>query len=108
MVTKLQYLGFYHNVFSGSIPNWIGELTAMTNLDFSTNRLNGTIPQEIGGMANLHHLYLDSNQLTGKIPNMIGNLSDLLWCEMHMKLIQFLIQLVVCGIWVIYLYMETT
>jgi len=58
-----------------SIPEQIGELTALTSLDLSVNQLT-TLPESIGGLNALTSLDLSVNQLTA-LPESIGGLNAL-------------------------------
>lgn len=95
------------NITSG-IPNSIGELTNLKNLDISAckgledshipasltsmtslevvelyrNGLAGSIPDDIGNLVNLKTLDLANNKLTGSIPSSIGKLVKLSRIEM--------------------------
>jgi len=58
-----------------SIPEQIGELTALTILDLSVNQLTA-LPESIGGLTALTNLYLSGNRLTA-LPESIGGLNAL-------------------------------
>jgi len=58
-----------------SIPEQIGELTALTSLDLSVNQLTA-LPESIGGLNALTRLVLSFNQLTA-LPESIGGLNAL-------------------------------
>jgi Leucine-rich repeat (LRR) protein len=58
-----------------SIPEEIGELTALKYLNLSNNRLTA-IPEQIEKLTQLQKLNLKKNQLT-EIPTQIGNLTSL-------------------------------
>ncbi|MFN2262607.1 MAG: leucine-rich repeat domain-containing protein, partial [Psychroflexus sp.] len=71
--TKLQI--FYTNDNSlKTIPNWIGELTAITNLSFSNNNLT-TIPSSISNLTKVNDLSLNNNKIIS-LPAEIGNMSN--------------------------------
>lgn len=58
------------NLFSGPIPEKIGELMPiLTDLDISWNNLNGRIPLSIGNLQGLFQLILSNNNLSGEIPH---------------------------------------
>lgn len=60
-----------------TLPEEIGNLTALTSLDLSGSSLYGPIPKEIGNLAQLNTLYLQDNKLSGAIPTEIGELRKL-------------------------------
>ncbi|CAB1108816.1 unnamed protein product [Ectocarpus sp. CCAP 1310/34] len=51
---------------AGSIPEALGALSELKNLDMSKNKLTGSIPRELGGLGKLEQLWLSGNELTGK------------------------------------------
>ena len=61
----------------GPIPESIGHLKKLNELDLSYNALNEEIPSKIGGLRNIRLLKLDNNQFSGVIPKKIGNLRTL-------------------------------
>ncbi|KAJ0980380.1 hypothetical protein J5N97_008635 [Dioscorea zingiberensis] len=61
----------------GEIPPWIGDLTALVDLEFADNSISGGIPPEISKLRNLNQLEIYNNLLTGGIPAGFGNLSNL-------------------------------
>jgi uncharacterized protein (TIGR02145 family) len=65
------------NNLSGFIPDEIGDLTNLYELDLSFNNLSGIIPWTIGNLSNLYFLYLYVNNLSGEIPWTIGNCYNL-------------------------------
>ncbi|XP_042013857.1 receptor-like protein 7 isoform X2 [Salvia splendens] len=65
------------NNFYGKIPNAIGDLTSLHQLNFSHNSLNGIIPKSFGQLKNLESLDLSVNQLAGPIPEELGGLTFL-------------------------------
>ncbi|MBQ3189691.1 MAG: hypothetical protein IJB61_00325 [Bacteroides sp] len=78
-LTELTELNFWYNrQLSGSIPESIGNLTELTELNLWGNQLSGSIPENIDNLTSLIRLKLGSNQLTGSIPESIGNLTNLL------------------------------
>lgn len=70
-------LTLYSNNLDGSIPQGLGNLTELTNLDLSDNHLTGSIPANFGGLTKLTSLSLYKNSLSGSIPEEFGNLSNL-------------------------------
>ncbi len=72
------------NNLKGHIPNEIGNLTDLENLEIKSNQIEGTIPIELWNLSNLKVLILGSisfwdihNQITGQISPNIGNLKNL-------------------------------
>ncbi|XP_042012578.1 receptor-like protein 7 isoform X2 [Salvia splendens] len=83
-VVELPYIRFdfctidlSSNNFYGKIPNAIGDLTSLNQLNFSHNSLNGIIPKSFGQLKNLESLDLSVNQLAGPIPEELGGLTFL-------------------------------
>ncbi|KAH0759629.1 hypothetical protein KY290_023122 [Solanum tuberosum] len=96
-------LTFYADAcnINGKIPNEVGNLSNLLNLDLSDNNLIGSIPTSIhnlrslqrfnlsynkltgfigDNLCKLQHLgeiYLGQNQLSGSIPNCLGNVTSL-------------------------------
>jgi hypothetical protein len=84
-ITKIE---LPNNLLEGTIPNEIGQLEGLTNLDLFQNQLRGTIPAEqIGKLSNLTYLGLHNNKLSGSIPTEIGKLAKLTYLLLdHNKL----------------------
>ncbi|TYI75955.1 hypothetical protein E1A91_D06G043200v1 [Gossypium mustelinum] len=72
----------YGNQLSGPIPEEIGNLNSLVDLELSENQLNGSIPASLGNLSNLEILFLRNNLLSGSIPNEIGNLMKLSMLEL--------------------------
>ncbi|XVF78390.1 hypothetical protein PTKIN_Ptkin14bG0128100 [Pterospermum kingtungense] len=70
-------MDFSENLFSGQIPQELGELISLQVLNFSHNNLTGPIPQSLGNMVALESLDLSSNKLGGRIPSELTNLTFL-------------------------------
>ncbi|GLU00037.1 hypothetical protein SLE2022_174320 [Rubroshorea leprosula] len=73
----LRELELYECQFYGSIPRSLANLTMITVLDFSLNLLQGQIPQLFGKLHKLTYLRLDANNFSGEIPASIFNLTHL-------------------------------
>lgn len=69
------YLG--HNAFTGSIPQSIGELSKLEDLNMQANHLVGPIPQSITKLTALQHFDVSFNRLTGSIPDSLTSLMQL-------------------------------
>ena len=77
----------------GTLPEELGNLTALTVLNLTTptcdggpcpdvqdherNQLTGPIPASLGNIGGLQHLLLHNNELTGEIPPALGSLNSL-------------------------------
>ena len=64
-----------NNNLVGTLPDELGDLTALTTLYLWGNKLSGPIP-DLSGLTGLTHLVLSSNQLTGEIA-WLGGLTKL-------------------------------
>jgi len=90
-VTKIN---LYNNGLSGELPEELGNLTYLKELNLSYNYyytgypdytykyLGGTIPSSIGNLKNLQILNLYSNQFSGNIPTTLGNLQNLQYLDL--------------------------
>lgn len=75
----LQKLDLSFNRLKGSLPSYLWELTALTELSLgSQNELSGSIPTEIAALTALRILQLDNNDsLNGAIPSELSLLANL-------------------------------
>ncbi|RZC87973.1 hypothetical protein C5167_004150, partial [Papaver somniferum] len=80
---SLNKLSLYENQLSGTIPNEIGKLSSLVDIQLSISNLSGPIPFSLCNLTNLKNLYLDQNQLSGVIPRDIGRLSSLISLALH-------------------------
>jgi hypothetical protein len=71
------------NGLNGTIPNSVGNLTAVAAFWVGQDSLTGTIPSSIGQMTALTSLYLGVNQFHGTIPPAIANLKKLV--NLHLQ-----------------------
>ncbi|THG16296.1 hypothetical protein TEA_009815 [Camellia sinensis var. sinensis] len=74
---NLTLLYLYDNQLSESIPQEVGMLRSLIDLELSGNNLTGSIPASIGNLSNLAMLYLNYNRLFGSIPSVFNNLTHL-------------------------------
>ncbi|KAL9454043.1 hypothetical protein AB3S75_009613 [Citrus x aurantiifolia] len=57
----------------GEIPDYIGGMTKLKNIDLSFNNLTGGIPTTFEKLAKTNFMYLTGNKLTGPVPKYIFN-----------------------------------
>ncbi|KAJ9556224.1 hypothetical protein OSB04_010838 [Centaurea solstitialis] len=76
--SALEVLQLAHNQFYGQIPREIGNLQKLTMLALSSNNFSGSLPPELGNLVNLQLLYLDSCGAGGEIPSTFANLQNLI------------------------------
>ncbi|EYU44538.1 hypothetical protein MIMGU_mgv1a002096mg [Erythranthe guttata] len=62
----------------GEIPDSIGDLVSIKNLDLSQNNLVGRIPESIGRLKNVEQIELFHNKLSGELPDTFSDLTSLL------------------------------
>ncbi|XXG68692.1 hypothetical protein AAC387_Pa06g1720 [Persea americana] len=76
-LTKLHDLNLLKNYLIGPLPASIGNLVDMKYLSFGKNALSGPIPKEIGKLQKLISLSFESNNFSGSLPPELGNLVNL-------------------------------
>jgi Leucine-rich repeat (LRR) protein len=74
---KLYWLYLSNCSLGGRIPEGLGNLTLLKNLELSYNQFSGEIPGDIVKLKNLWQLELYFNFLTGTLPVGFGNLTSL-------------------------------
>jgi len=63
---------------TGSLPESLGDLTALYDVDLSSNHLTGSIPGSVlQGLTNLRLFMIDQNRFEGSFPEDIGKLEKL-------------------------------
>ncbi|KAK2636753.1 hypothetical protein Ddye_031545 [Dipteronia dyeriana] len=77
---KLLYLDFSSNKLGGNLPDSLGYLGNLENLQLSDNSIVGPLPTFIGNLSLLEQLDLSSNMINRKIPESVGKIA-------HMKAI---------------------
>ncbi|CAA2965517.1 MDIS1-interacting receptor like kinase 2-like [Olea europaea subsp. europaea] len=75
------------NQLSGGIPEELGSLSYLENLDLSRNRLTGQIPKNLSIFEQLHNLNLSNNHLNQRIPAQLGKLIHLSMLDMSNNLL---------------------
>ncbi|CAL2261947.1 unnamed protein product [Prunus armeniaca] len=76
-MSALTVLSIAHNSFSGPIPKELGNLKELTMLSFGSNNFSGTLPPELGNLVNLGLFYMDSCGLGGEIPSTFAKLINM-------------------------------
>ncbi|KAJ9540191.1 hypothetical protein OSB04_026697 [Centaurea solstitialis] len=76
-LTYLVQLQLGNNRINGTIPDLIGKLSFLRSLDLGGNLISGPILFSIGGLSSLEFLDLSNNQLNGNLPHSLGQLSML-------------------------------
>ncbi|XP_024316704.1 receptor-like protein EIX2 [Brachypodium distachyon] len=78
MLVALKNLNLSWNGLSNMMPPSVGELSALESFDLSHNQLSGEIPTSLSALTSLTHLNLSYNNLTGTIPsgNQLRTLQD--------------------------------
>ncbi len=69
---RVVQLNLWNNGLSGSLPEEIGNLTAMRELNLGRSNLAGPIPQSIGRLTGLNVLHLRRSGVQGQIPDSLG------------------------------------
>lgn len=85
---KLYWLYLTNCSLTGKVPEDIGNLTLLENLELSDNRLTGEIPPTIVKLKNLWQLELYNNSFTGKLPKGFGNLTNLVNFDASQNLLE--------------------
>ena len=80
---RVTELAEYANNLSGTIPESIGNLTALQLIELGFNNLSGTLPSSIGNLVNLQSLSITFNQLSGTLPESLSNLKSLAVMELY-------------------------
>nr|XP_048330018.1 receptor-like protein EIX1 [Ziziphus jujuba var. spinosa] len=73
----LQSFVLSDNYLVGNLPEWLGHLENLVELDLSSNYLNGQIPASFGSLQNFSGRPLPKNELNGTLPESLGQLSEL-------------------------------
>ena len=81
-LTQIKNIDLWGNLLSGPIPEELRNLRELTSLTLGKNELTGTIPSSLGDLTLLTALSLGSNELTGSIPPSLGNLTLLTYLSL--------------------------
>ncbi|XP_043814031.1 receptor-like protein EIX1 [Manihot esculenta] len=78
----LQNLVLTRTRLVGILPNWLGQLQNLVQLNLDSNFFHGSVPAAFGtlrhlAISNLSILDVSSNRLTGTLPDSLGKLSEL-------------------------------
>lgn len=81
-MTNLEHLNLGANLLTGSIPTSITRLTKLQKFllgggGVNINKITGNIPEEIGNMTSLNEINFVSQKLTGELPASMGNLKKM-------------------------------
>ncbi|XP_059650391.1 putative receptor like protein 25 [Cornus florida] len=75
VLTIFTYIDFSSNVFTGEIPDTVGNLTSLILLNLSHSTLKGSIPTSLGNLKKLESLDLSQNMPTRMIPTQLTSLT---------------------------------
>ncbi|XP_075656884.1 receptor-like protein 7 isoform X1 [Castanea sativa] len=73
----LRILRLANTGFSGKLPDSIGNLKSLIELDIHTCHFSGLVPTSLGNLTNLIVLSLSNNKFSGQIPFSLANLTQL-------------------------------
>jgi hypothetical protein len=65
----LAFFGVFDNALTGTLPESIGQWTALTFFGVSSNALTGTIPASIDNWIRIQIAYFEHTKFTGTMPN---------------------------------------
>ncbi|XP_017979760.1 PREDICTED: receptor-like protein 12 [Theobroma cacao] len=75
--TPLRFLHLSRTSFSDELPDSIGNLENLEELDLSFCHFTGSIPSSLGNLTKITFLDLKSNNFEGQIPDVFGNFKKL-------------------------------
>ena len=74
-LSQLEELNLYNGSMSGSIPTKMGLLSQLKHLNLGKNQLSGNIPIDFTNLNKIEYLDLSENMVTGTIPISIAELT---------------------------------
>ncbi|CDP14106.1 unnamed protein product [Coffea canephora] len=80
---RLLELDLSYSGFSGFLPEEIGNLKRLLELDLSYSGFSGSIPPTLGQLSNLRSFDLSNNHFSGTIPSSLFNLTNLSQLDIH-------------------------
>jgi len=78
----LSVLWLFGNKLDGSFPSCVGQLSAITNIQLQDQKFTSPIPSQIN-MPNLKYLYWSNNGFTGSVPSGFGRSVHLSVLDLH-------------------------
>ncbi|TVU33032.1 hypothetical protein EJB05_24812, partial [Eragrostis curvula] len=82
----LKFSDFSTNMFQGSLPNAIANLsTNLQAINADNNMIRGNIPEGIGNLVSLSYLFMGNNYLEGSITTSLGGLQKLIFFDRGMN-----------------------
>ncbi|XP_060209243.1 probable LRR receptor-like serine/threonine-protein kinase At1g53430 isoform X2 [Lycium barbarum] len=76
-IETLEELNLENNLLEGPLPTNLGSLSRLRIMMLSANFLNGTIPENFSNLKNMTDFRIDGNRISGKIPDFIGNWTNM-------------------------------
>ncbi|MBA0796040.1 hypothetical protein Gohar_006840 [Gossypium harknessii] len=80
---KIEDLNLSNNIFYGSLPQSLGNLSYLMYLDLHGNKFTGAIPSEIGNLMQLEYFDVSGNRLSGQIPEEVCSLFSLFYLNLE-------------------------
>ena len=79
----LKQLDLSDNRLTGEVPESFAKLPALKWLQLNNNELSGSVPESLGAASSLRQLILNNNKFTGVVPASLGELPGLTWVQLH-------------------------